>query len=94
MLTAGTRAVHAPSQDLHDLHIAAVHLHHIAHHLVHQGAGQRGDMGNGLPGGVRLVLAHDAPALAPSVLATDIAGPLLVDVILTLPGLLIAARLE
>ena len=35
-----------------------------------------------------------ASTLAPSVLATDIAGPLLVDVILTLPGLLIAARLE
>jgi len=30
--------------------------------------------------------------LSPTLLATDAAGPLLVDVILTLPGMLIAAR--
>ena len=33
-----------------------------------------------------------ASTLAPSVLASEIAGPLLVDVILTLPGLLLAVR--
>lgn len=38
-------------------------------------------------------LVLSASTLVPCVLATEVAGPLLVDVILTLPGLLVAARL-
>ena len=51
----------------------------------------------GLVGGVinnsRQIGAAIGATLLPAVLATDATGPLLVDIILTLPGILISARL-
>ncbi|HUU34783.1 MAG TPA: hypothetical protein VMW48_12010 [Vicinamibacterales bacterium] len=47
----------------------------------------------GRPGVAWGALAMGGATRVPALLATDIVGPLLVDVILTLPGLLIAARL-